>query len=103
MLKLLRVLYLTPVLMLGSCTPDLASIQEATVRACNFLPTAVVVRSFFTQSPVWITAELVAQNICEHVTKPQLRRYRGTVRQPLTTVITLPNGDTVTVTGYFVR
>ncbi len=96
-------------LAVAACTPDIASIQNATVIACGFLPTAVQIESLFPQIGLYTTpANAVASVICQAVTaKVSPAAHRKGVRlgaSATTTVnVTLPDGRTAAVSGYFVK
>lgn len=105
MKKLLLVAALGSSALLGGCDPaNLAQIQQATTVACGFVPTAVLVASVIPQSaPFAAPAEAIAQAICAAVTTKKMSRYRGVSLGTITVPVTLPNGKTAKVTGYFVR
>lgn len=94
----------------AGCTPlNIAEIQNDTVIACGFLPTAVQVESLFPQIGVITTpANAIAAVICQAVTAqvPPAARRKGVRLGAAATrsvTITLPNGSPATVSGYFVR
>lgn len=84
----------------------LEQIQAATVQACGFLPTAVMIAGVVpAATPYAAPAGVIAQAICDAVTatsgpKMAARRSVGSTR---TVSIKLPNGQKATVSGKFVR
>lgn len=96
-------------LLVSGCTPDIKSIQDATVIACGFLPTAVQIESLFPQIGIYTTpANAVASVICQAVltqTTPQSHRkgVRLGAADTRSVTVTLPDGRTATVSGYFVK
>jgi len=115
MKKVLSTFCLGVGLLLGACdqTATLQQIQQATVVACGFLPTAVTVASLFPTTNQYIgTANQIASAICATVTAsvPKSARHavsrkaalKGTAPSPVTAVVPI-GGVPVTITGYFVR
>lgn len=103
MKKLLMAAATSMTLLMGGCNSvDLAQVQQATVAACGFLPTAIQVAQWAQiQSPYYVTATQIAQVICNAVTAPRITRYR--MQGEITRTVRLPDGTTATVTGHFVR
>ena len=89
---------------LASCTPDLAAIQQATVQACGFLPTAVVVAGLF-PNPYTLPASAIAQAICAAVATQVPLSTRLTARKSQDPVQVTVNvgGQSYVVSGQFVR
>ena len=88
-------------------TSTIQQIQAATQALCAFLPTVVTIGELIPGVNVYVgTAGAIAQQICAAVAAqtPPLTRRRLAARQtPLSVVVTMPNGATGYVTGYFVR
>lgn len=92
----------------GCNTATLEQIQAASVQACGFLPTAVMVAGVVPAiTPYAAPAGVIAQAICDAVIASQpktARRGAALTRSGVRQVsIRLPNGSTAVVTGRFVR
>jgi hypothetical protein len=94
---------------LVGCTVTIADIQQATVQACGFLPTAVVVAGFIPNVGPYVgTVGAIADAICKalavQVPPAAIRRgHRLGASMTTNVTITLPSGSTAMVSGYFVR
>lgn len=104
MKKFMQTVGVCSFLSLGSCTPDIATIQKATVQICGFVPTAVVIASLF-PNPYTIPAGAIAQAICDAVATqvPLQARRRLRTTQQQTGVRVNVGGQNLIVNGYFVR
>ena len=76
----------------------IASVQNAAVAACRFLPDAATITNILTASPVAATAESIAAIICSAVTGEPA----AVVRRRATAPTVVINGRTISVTGHFV-
>lgn len=82
----------------------LAQIQAATVQACNFLPTAVMVAGVVPAAePYAAPAGAIAQAICDAVAASSSKMGARRLSATRTVSIKLPNGQKATVSGKFVR
>lgn len=87
----------------AGCTQiDLAQVQQATVAACGFLPTAIQVSQWFGGGAEVATAGQIAQVICDVVAAQKFSARRGG-GEMISRTIRLPDGSSATVQGYFVR
>jgi ABC-type spermidine/putrescine transport system permease subunit II len=97
--------------LLGGCTTvTLEQIQAAAVAACGFLPTAVQVSSLFPSLNTYTgTAAPIAEAICSAVVAqvPKAANRHalrmGAAQGAVNVTVTLPNGNTAVVSGYFVK
>lgn len=91
----------------GVTMPTVAQVQEATIQACKFVPTATTVSSIIAAatagpagSAIAVTAGSVAQSVCAALENaPKLGASRLGVHVPVVTV----NGKNIPVYGSYVK
>ena len=95
-------------ILLAACTAvTLSQVQAATVQACGFLPTAVAIGSLIPTVDIYVgTAGSIAKVICDAVAAQvplASHRLHASLRTTTSVNVTLPDGSTATVQGYFVK
>lgn len=91
----------------GFTVPTIAQVQDATIQACKFIPTATTVSSIIAAatagpagSAIAVTAGSVAQSVCAALENaPKLGTSRLGVHVPVVTV----NGKNIPVYGSYVK